>query len=165
MNSKKLFLLLFIVPLFAFTAHKYYLSLTQIEFNSKNKSIEIIINVFIDDFETALNKIHSKDFQLNTKKEITDTDTYFYQYLKDKVQFKVNGNTVKYNYIGKEYDGDVVFFYLEITDIDKVKEIEIDNSILIQHFPSQQNLVKSKVNKNHKSVLLTKSNQNGKLKY
>lgn len=165
MNLKKLFLLLFIVPLFAFTAHKYYLSLTQIEYNSKSKSVEIIINVFIDDFETALNKTYSENFQLNTKEEIKDSDTYFYQYLKDNVQFKIDGKPVTYKYIGKEYDGDVVFFYLEIIDIDNVKEIEIDNSILIQHFPSQQNLVKSKVNKNHKSVLLTKSNQNGILKY
>ena len=64
MKLKKLFLLALIIPLFAFSAHKYYLSLTQIEYNSKSKSIEVIINVFIDDIETTLNKLHNKRFAL-----------------------------------------------------------------------------------------------------
>ncbi len=165
MRTKKLFLLLFIAPFFAFTAHKYYLSLTQIEHNTKNKSLEVIINVFIDDLETALNDIHSKSFEISTKTELKDAETYFIKYLKDHVSFKVDGKAVNFNYIGKEYDGDVVFFYLEIENISTVSKIEIDNTILIDHFPDQQNLIKSKVNKKHKSVLLTKKEQNGVLTY
>ena len=165
MKIKKQLFLLLLIPLFAFTAHKYYLSLTQIEYNATNKSVEIIINVFIDDLETALNKIHLKDFQLNTKKELKNVDTYFYQYLKDNINLKIDGKSHTYNYIGKEYDNDVVFFYLEIKNIESVKEIEIENTILIQHFSEQQNLVKSKVNKKHKSVLLTKKQQHGSIHY
>jgi hypothetical protein len=165
MRTKKLLLLLLIVPLFAFTAHKYYLSLTQIEYNSKNKSVEVIINVFIDDIETALNKIHNKKFELDTKKELVDSDKYFFEYLKKNVQFKFENKSYHYNYLGKEYDGDVVFFYLEIKNVASVKEIEINNTILLKHFPEQQNLVKSKVNKKYKSVMLTKKKQVGTLKH
>lgn len=165
MNLKKLLYLFLIIPFFAFTAHKYYLSLTQIEHNSKNKSVEVIINVFIDDIQTALNKIHNKKFKLDTKNEPTDSDTYFFEYLKKNVSFKLDGKAVSYSYVGKEYDGDVVFFYLEIKDINTVTEIKINNTILLQHFPEQQNLVKSKVNKKHKSIMLTKKEQQGILKY
>jgi hypothetical protein len=165
MRIKKRILLLFIVPFFAFTAHKYYLSLTQIEYNSKNKSIEVIINVFIDDIETSLNKTLNKDFKLNTDDELKDSDTYFSQYLKDHVQFKINGKPVFFNFLGKEYDGDIVFFYLEIKDIESVKDIEINNTLLIEQFTEQQNLVKSKVNKKYKSVMLTKKDQKGILKH
>ena len=114
MRSKKLFLLLLIVPLFSFTAHKYYLSLTQIEFNNSKSSIEVIINVFVDDIETALNEIHSKEFKLDTKEELKDADTYFKQYLQKNIVFKVDEKPVEFEYLGKEYDGDIVFFYLEI---------------------------------------------------
>lgn len=165
MILKKQILLLFILPLFAFSAHKYYLSLTQIEFNAKNKSIEVIINVFIDDIETVLNKTHQKEFELDTKKELKDSDTYFTQYLKKHIQFKVDEKPVAFNYIGKEYDGDIVYFYLEIKDIESVKNIEITNTLLIQEFSEQQNLVKSKANKKHKSVMLTKKKQKGILKH
>ena len=165
MRSKKLFLLLLLIPLFAFSAHKYYLSLTQIEYNSTSKSVEVIINVFVDDIETALNDIHKKNFELNTKDEITDVDSYFFKYVQNHLKFKIDDTTVNYSFIGKEYDGDVVFFYLEIKDIQGVTKIEVDNTILLEHFPKQQNLVKSKVNKKHKSIMLTKKKPVGILKY
>lgn len=165
MRIKKLLLFVLIVPFFAFTAHKYYLSLTQIEYNSKNKSVEVIINVFIDDIETALNKIHNKDFRLDTKKEPVDSDKYFFEYLQKNVKFKLKNKPYNFDYIGKEYDGDVVFFYLEIKNVASAKEIEIENTILLKHFPEQQNLVKSKVNKKYKSVMLTKKKQIGTLKH
>jgi hypothetical protein len=165
MRAKKLFLLVFLVPIFAFNAHKFYLSLTQIEFNEKNKSIEIIINVFIDDLETTLNKLHSKKFELDTKNELKDSDTYFFKYLQNNVKLKIDGKSVSYNYVGKEYDGDVVFFYLEVTDIHSVKEIDINNTLLLEDFPDQQNLIKSKVQKKHKSLMLTKKKQSGILKH
>jgi hypothetical protein len=165
MRSKKLFLLLLLIPLFAFSAHKYYLSLTQIEYNSTSKSVEVIINVFVDDIETALNDIHKKNFELNTKDEITDVDSYFFKYVQNHLKFKIDDTTVNYSFIGKEYDGNVVFFYLEIKDIQSVTKIEVENSLLIKHFPAQQNLIKSKVNKKHKSIMLTKKKPVGILKY
>lgn len=165
MRFKKIIFLFAVIPFFAFTAHKYYLSLTQIEYNNAKKSVEIITNLFIDDIETALNDIHSRKFELDTKKEPKDSDTYFEQYLKKHLSFQLDGKPVSFNYLGKEYDGDVVFFYLEIENITSLSKIEVENTLLIKHFPTQQNLVKSKVNKKHKSALLTKSEINGILNY
>ena len=165
MRTKKVLLLLLIVPLFAFTAHKYYLSLTQIEYNAKNKSVEVIINVFIDDLETALNAIHNKSFKLDTKDEPKDSDDYFFKYLQDNVKLKIEGKPVTYSYVGKEYDVDVIFFYLEVKNVNTFNEITVNNTLLIEHFPDQQNLIKSKVNKKHKSLMLTKKEQSGTIKY
>jgi hypothetical protein len=165
MKFKKIFLLFLIIPLLSFSAHKYYLSLTQIKFKEETKSIQIIINVFMDDIETALNKENNINLQLTTKKELKNNDIYFEQYLKSKLQFKINTIAKGFKYIGKEYDGDLVYFYLEIEDISKVSSIEISNKILLNHFPKQQNLVKSKVGEKNKSVLLSKDQNNEILTY
>ena len=85
MRFKKLLLFLAILPLFAFTAHKYYLSNTQINFNDKNQSLEIIINVFMDDIELAVNTDYSINLQLTTEKELQNSDEYFEKYLKEKL--------------------------------------------------------------------------------
>ena len=69
----------------SFSAHKYYLSLTQINFSSKSKSVQIIINVFMDDIETALNKDYDIDLQLTTEKELKENDVYFEKYLNEKL--------------------------------------------------------------------------------
>jgi|TARA_B110000971_G_scaffold153162_1_gene156362 hypothetical protein len=156
MNFKKIFLLLFIIPLLSFSAHKYYLSLTQIAFKESSKSVQIIINVFMDDIETALNKDNNIDLQLSTKKELPNNDVYFENYLRKKLQFKIDTIAKEFKYIGKEYDGDLVYFYLEIENIAKVSSIEITNKILLKHFPKQENLIKSKVGTKNKSILLSK---------
>lgn len=165
MKTSKIILLFVAIPLFSFSAHKYYLSLTQIKFKPKAKAVQIIINVFMDDIETALNKDYNIDLQLATKKELKNNDIYFKKYLKDKIHFKINGVAKEYNYLGKEYDGDLVYFYLEINHIKSVDSIYVSNKILLKHFPEQENLIKSKVGNKHKSVLLTKKEYQSTLNY
>ncbi|KOY52592.1 DUF6702 family protein [Polaribacter dokdonensis] len=165
MKLKIHLLLLVALPLLSFTAHKYYLSLTQINYKSEAKAVQIIINVFMDDIELALNKDYNIDLQLTTKRELENNDIYFEKYLKNKLNFKVDGKAKNFNYLGKEYDGDLVFFYLEIENINEVKSIDVSNQLLLEHFPEQQNLIKSKVGKKNKSVLLTKDESSTLLKF
>lgn len=165
MKLHKNFLILLLIPLMSFSAHKYYLSLTQINFSSKSKSVQIIINVFMDDIETALNKDYDIDLQLTTEKELKENDVYFEKYLNEKLHFKVNTIDQKFNYIGKEYEGELVYFYLEIENINAIDQITISNKILVKHFPKQENLIKSKVGKVNKSVLLDAENYSETLKY
>lgn len=155
MKIKKYIILLLFVPLCAFSAHKYYLSLTQIQFKQDAKSVQIIINVFMDDIELALNKDYNIDLQLTTEKELPNNDTYFTTYLNEKLHIKIDNVEKRFTYIGKEYDGDLVYFYLEIENIEHLNTLEISNKILTKHFPTQQNLVKMKVGKKNKSVLLS----------
>ena len=165
MKLDKKILILLLIPLVSFSAHKYYLSLTQINFSPKSKSVQIIINVFMDDIETALNKDYDIDLQLTTEKELKENDVYFEKYLNEKLHFKVNTIDQKFNYIGKEYEGELVYFYLEIENINAIDQIAISNKILVKHFPKQENLIKSKVGKVNKSVLLDAENYSETLKY
>lgn len=165
MKLKKTYLLLLLIPLLSFSTHKYYLSLTQINFKKEAKSLQIITNVFMDDIEEALNKDYNIDLQLTTKQELKNNDIYFEKYLKNKLSFNVDGVEKQFNYLGKEYDGELVFFYVEIENIEKVESIKITNEILIQHFPEQKNLVKTKVGKKNRSIILNKDQISGTLNH
>ena len=158
---KKIFILLFILPLFSFSVHKYYISLTEIEYKEKTQSVQMIMNVFIDDIETAINKDYNVDLQLTTKDEFKKVDELFLNYLQKHFKIKVNNNDVTYNFIGKEYDGDIVYFYLEVENIKTLNSIEIHNDVLVNHFPEQQNLIKTA----HKSLFLDKKNDKGLLNF
>lgn len=165
MRVSKLWLFFLVLPLLSFVSHKYYLSLTDINYKSESKSVQIIINVFMDDIETALNKDYNIDLQLTTKKELKNNDVYFQKYLNQKLHFKINNIPKTFTYIGKEYDGDLVFFYLEINNIKGLDNLEVQNRILMHHFPEQQNLIKLKAGKKHKSILLTSKTDKGLLKF
>jgi len=165
MRLNKTFLLLFIIPFISFSAHKYYLSLTQVTFKPASKTVQVIINVFMDDIETALNSDYKIDLQLTTKKELEDNDVYFKKYLKEKIHFKVDGIAKEFTYLGKEYDADLIYFYLEIENINQLKTLEITNNILTKHFPQQQNMTKCKLGEKHKSILLTKKENSATFNY
>lgn len=163
---KKIYLLLSVIPLFAFsTLHKYYVALTEIEHNSKSNSVQMIMNVFMDDIEVALNKDYNIDAQISNSNEIKNLDDYFLKYLKKHFKVLINQKEKNYRFIGKEYDGNIVFFYLEIDNITEVKTIEIQNDVLIEYFPDQQNLIKAKINGKRKSLFLSEKDDKGLLKF
>ncbi len=149
----------------AFTTHKYYLSLTQIEYNKDQKSLEIIINVFMDDIELAINKEYDVDLRLTTNQELEDVDSYFQKYLRENLRFLVNNELVNYNFIGKEYEGDLVYFYLEVNLRNSPVSLEIVNTILITYFEQQQNVIKFKNGSNRQSKILSKTTNKALLNF
>ncbi|SEE52704.1 hypothetical protein SAMN04487765_2953 [Tenacibaculum sp. MAR_2010_89] len=164
--KKKLFITVVTFSLFSFaTLHKYYLALTEIEYKENSQSVQMIMNVFIDDIEDAINKDYNTDLQLSTKKEDKNTDSFIKKYLNKHFKVSINNNVKTYNFIGKEYDGDIVYFYLEIEKISSITSIEIKNDVLIEHFPEQKNLVKATIKKERKSLFLDKKNDKGLLNF
>ena len=155
----------FLLISLAFTTHKYYLSLTQIEYNKDQKSLEVIINVFMDDIELAINKEYAIDLNLTTKDELKDADVYFHNYLTKNLTFTIDNDIVTHNYIGKEYEGDLVYFYLEIAVKENPKSLEVFNTILLTYFEQQQNIVKFKNDSKRQSKILSKNTNKALLNF
>jgi len=165
MKFKKIIVILLVLPLFAFTMHKYYVSLCEIEFIKEKQSIQITLGVFIEDLEFTLNKNSGKQLNLGSKIEVGNIDDYYKKYLNEHLQISVNGKNQPYKFIGKEYDGDIVRFYLEINSIKELKSIDVTNNILINEFDNQKNIVKIKVKDFNKTFYLNKSNDKSLLKF
>ena len=157
--------ILFLLFTLAFSSHKYYLSLTQIEYNKDQDSLEVIINVFMDDIEFAINKEYSVDLRLTTKQELEDVDSYFQKYLRKNLRFLVNKELVNYNFIGKEYEGDLVYFYLEVNVSNSPVSLEVYNTILVTYFEQQQNIIKFKNGSERQSKILSKNTNKALLKF
>ena len=162
---KKVIIILLVLPLLSFTLHKYYVALTEIEYKEDSKSIQMIMNVFMDDIELAINKDYNTNLQIASKNQLVNIDDYFYKYLQQHFKVIINNKETSYKFIGKEYDGDIVYFYLEIENVSLPKSIKIENDILVDHFPDQQNLIKATVNKKRKSLFLSSTNDKGLLKF
>jgi len=165
MNILKKSLFLLILPLFAFTAHKYYVSMTKIKYVKETKTIQITMRFFIDDIEKTLNTRFNKDFKLDTSEESTDTDKFLNLYIHQKFEYKINDQFVKYTFLGKEYENDIVFLYLESTDIDNIKTIEVKNKMLLEAFEEQQNFIKLYINDQIKTMILMREYDKEMLKY
>lgn len=165
MSIKKLLVLL-ILPLFAFTtAHKYYVSVTQIDYVKEKKAIQITSRIFIDDFERLLQERYDDKIILDTGKDEKQIDFYIEKYIKSKFLIKVNGALVNYKFLGKEYENDIVYCYIEIEDVEDVKSFEVENRILFDIFSDQKNVVRTFINSKHKTFVLIPENDKGLLNF
>ena len=166
MKPVKLLIALFVLPLFGLTAaHKYYISITQINYIQESKSVQIISRIFIDDFENLLKQRYDENITLASHDELQVTDLYIERYLTEKLQITINGKSVNLIFIGKEYDADIMKCYLEIESISSIESIEIKNKILFDLYDDQQNIIKTKINSKQKSFILISQNDKAVLKF
>lgn len=165
MSFLKKTIILLIIPLLAFTAHKYYISLTKIDYIKDKKEVQITMRFFIDDIENTLQNRFNITLELATKQENKKANFYLEKYITQKFKVNINDEDKVYRYLGKEYDNDVVFFYLEIPDIENINKIIVQNSMLFEEFEEQENYVKLNINDIKKTFILIKANDKEMLKF
>lgn len=166
MNRLKIVLLLAAFSFLSFTSlHKYYISVTQIEYVKKKKSIQIISRLFIDDLENALRHNYDENITLDENNEASNIDSYVEKYINKNMVIAINNSPVQFQYIGKEYDGDIVRCYVEVVGVESVMFFFVSNKMLFDVCSDQQNIVKTKINSKQKSLILTNKKDSALLKF
>lgn len=161
----------FIIPVLlvllfsSFAVHKFYVSVTQVDYVPSKKRIEISSRIFIDDLEKALTKKHAKKVNLTSTKELPEADELIKGYLQDKIKIKVNSKPQTIEFLAREVEGDVLILYTKIAISKKINTFEIYNSLLTELFSEQQNIVHTNINGNKKSILLTNTELHEKIDY
>ncbi|MDH3322978.1 MAG: hypothetical protein OEM04_08310, partial [Flavobacteriaceae bacterium] len=135
------------------------------DFIENKKTVQITMRFFIDDIENTLQSRFNTTLDLATKTEHEKADFYLEKYIQQKFKLHINDKAINYKYLGKEYDNDVVYFYLEINDIEKIEKIEVQNSMLFESFEEQENYIKLNINNLKKTYILIKANDKEMLKF
>jgi hypothetical protein len=152
--TKKLIILLFAFLLLSFNLHKIHVSLTNIVYKQEKKILQITTRLFIDDFENALNKKFNKTIELNTDRKTKNIDKLINEYISENLEIKLNSNNIKLQYLGKEYEQDIVYIYFEIENINDFNKIEVKNTCLFELFDDQRNIIKIKTKNTQKTFFL-----------
>lgn len=157
-------LLLPILLLMSFSSHKFYISLTQIEYIESEQSLQIISSVFIDDLELTLQKYYDPELFIGQETN-KDLDSIFENYIQKNILIQIHDKQLELNLIATEIESDEVFFYIEATGVEKFDQMQITNTLLFEEFKTQENIIKSKVGGKHKSAILTIKNDTSLLNY
>lgn len=154
---KKVFFIFFLLassPIFALHNHPFHTSVTEIVFNEKDQLWEVSIRLFQDDLEVGLSAFQGKKFQFQPQVE---ADELISKYIKNHVGFQVNRKLqTPYRYIGFEPQKDVIWVYLEIPTHQELRGVYFQNSLLVDVFPDQTNLVQVVRQDNKHSYLFKK---------
>ena len=148
--------LLFPVMVSVMDTHEYYVSVTSVTYAQEEEALQIISQIFIDDFEKALQLRYDKDILLAIEDESKSADALMERYLSAKLKLWVNGKEVKFKFLGKEYKDDIAYCYLEVLGVSDLKSLAMRNEILLEVFETQQNIARFKVLDKNKSFLLVR---------
>ena len=132
-------ILLILLP-FTMQAHKYYTSVTQLDFNPTEKCFQVTMNVFVDDLEAVLTQENKQ--VIKWKSDQAELNTLLLTYLKSHFKVQLNQKSAtEFRLIGTREQKDLLIIYFEIPVDKAVKKIEITDTFLMDMFPIQSNVV------------------------
>lgn len=141
----KLFVLLLMFSVFHFpfsvceAAHTYHISLTRMDYNEKEKLIEITIQLFTHDLQPLLEKRLKKPVDLEKTPEV---EKEIQTYLNEIFIFQnKKGEPQKLKWVGKEFDADMLYVYVEIPFSESLEGTKLQNTIFFESFAEQSNIV------------------------
>lgn len=156
----------YLYSLIFFFAHPIHVTVTEIEHDEKDRRLEIMMRVFIDDFEmTMRNHLKQPELDLLQPKNGQTTDQLIEIFLKDRFKVSLDSKAQKLQYLGHEQDGDAFVLYIEGPNVRKFKTIHVYNDILTTEYDDQSNLVHVTVKGNVQSLRLTPDTLGDKLTF
>jgi hypothetical protein len=153
------------IIIFLFSAHEFHLSLTEIRHNSETRSLEVSIKLFTDDLLLALEQAGAPKMELGTENEPPEANELIESYLKAHFKLMVNGKPTEFTYLGKEAELDATWCFVEVKDVKKVQAIEVQNTLLLEAFDDQTNMINLNINGRKKSGLARKGSKNLKFEF
>ena len=146
--------------------HPLHVSVTEIEHDAKEKRLEIVMRIFIDDLELAIkNGMNDPYLDITAPGEGYSTDGLIKNYISDKFKINVNGKEEVVEYVGHEVELPVIYLYAKVEKVRKLKTIRILNNMIMETYDDQTNLVHVEVDNNTKSLKLTEKNKEDRLSF
>lgn len=122
-------------------AHPLYITVTEINHNSKDKILEISCKIFTNDFETVLEKLAGAKVDLSSAKDTAVSDKWIASYIGRHLRLKVDGKPVQLHFVGAENEEDGTWSYLQVNDVPSVKRIDVSNDLLYDGFNTEINIM------------------------
>ncbi len=155
---KWLFVFFFLIASSAFVPkkyfHPYFVTVTEIQHNPKEKTLEISCKIFTDDFEKTLRSNYNTNVDLLNSKDKSKMDKLVAGYIKKHLQIIVNGRLLLLQFAGYENEEEAIWCYFQVKNIAAVKKIDVKDDLLFEYKKEQINLLHITVNGKRKSTKL-----------
>jgi hypothetical protein len=134
------------------TLHPIYVSVTEIEHNAKDKTLEISCKIFTDDFEKTLRQNYRTTVELAAPKDKAAMNKLVNDYITKHLQIVVDGKAVALQFIGYEQEEEGIESYFQVSNVPSVKKINITDNILYDWKSEQVSVLHVTVNGKRQST-------------
>ncbi len=152
-------LIAFVLSNFGVNHHPIFVSVTEIEHNPIEKTLEISCKIFVDDFEKTLRKKYNLKVDLLDAKLKGEMNRIANDYIQNHFSVSIGGKKVNLQFLGFEIQEEGVISFFEVKNIAKVEKIELVNNILYEYNAQQMGIIHIMVNGVRKSSRLDNPNE------
>lgn len=131
--------------------HPFYVSVTEMDHNKADKSLEFSFKFFADDFENTIESAFKTSLDVTAAKDKAAFDKYIPVYINKNFSLVADGRPAKLAYVGFEKDKESVYCYFEVTGIASIKKLQVTNRLLYDFKTEQINIMHFNVNGERKS--------------
>jgi hypothetical protein len=135
------------------SGHPLYVSVTDLEWNRKEQTVEITCKIFVDDLEAVLKKNYNRKVDLYEPQNEAAKNLIL-DYCSKNLAFEINGKTRNYHFIGYERQKEACWCYFEISNISSISNISCTNSLLYDYTEKEMNLIHATVGESKKNAKL-----------
>ena len=121
--------------------HPIFVSVTTIDHNAANKTLEISCKIFTDDFEKCLRKNYNKKVDLLDPALNETMKPLVNNYIQRHLSISADGKLTSLKFLGFEQQEEGIISYFEVANIATVKKIEVTDSILYEAKPEQIEII------------------------
>lgn len=140
------------------STHDIHFTKSTMNYNEETQTLQVVINVFTDDLELAIERKHERlDLEIGAKYQHEHTDSLVGDYVLDHLIYKNGQRDVYFKFIGFEYDYDICYLYLESDNftVEFQNETFLSVPIFFEVFDDQENVVDVHLPKRDESLIFT----------
>ncbi len=135
-------------------SHPIYVSVTEIEHNAKDKTLEISCKIFTDDFEKTLRKNYTGTVDLINPKDKEAMNKLVSSYVQKHLIIVADGKPTTLQFLGYEQQEEGIVSFYQINNIATIKKIDVTNDILYSYKKEQMGIIHATINGSRKSSKL-----------
>ncbi|MCK9402241.1 MAG: hypothetical protein M0Q26_02460 [Chitinophagaceae bacterium] len=145
--------------------HPFFVSVIEINHNTKEATVEISVRVFTEDLEKTLQKYTTTKLDMVNPADPAFLDKQISNYISKKLSIQVNGQPGIFSYVGHEIQKESVWSYFEIPKVSKLTKLEIDCTLLYDFEKAQSNIIHVKSGNKDKSYKLDNPNSHAEIAF
>lgn len=122
--------------------HPVHVSLLNIDLYPETGKIEIVFKLYSDDFERIILSKYSIDLDITSKIDPGENAEFINRYINESFELKINGTKIdNWEYTGNQMNEEAIWLYYKNIWPGKIKEISVTDSVMMDFFEDQTNMV------------------------
>lgn len=145
----------FLLSFLSFNKYDFFSSMTKVDYIDGSKTLK---------FTTKLNTTHLAK-ALKIEPSNNNFEAEIKKHVNNNFEVSINGSPKTLTFTGSQVNGETVWVYYEVGNVPAINNLKFKNSILVNQYPKQINIVNVSYKGNLKTLNFLKGKETGEVNY